>query len=254
MSVLIDLSGKKAIVTGASRGIGAAIARALHAAGASVLLNHPGLDSTRTETEAIAAELNQIRTDSASAVAADVSSAEAVAAMFEKIRLDSGPIDILVNNAAILRDRTVSKMTLDEWNDVIDINLSGVFYCSKFGLEAMNDGGSIVNLASVSGLGGFFGQANYAAAKAGVVALTRVLARESAKRSIRVNAVAPGVVETAMAATIPETSRAEMLKSIPLKRFANPNEIASIVLFLCSDLASYIDGETIVASGGWSGW
>lgn len=254
MSVLIDLSGKKAIVTGASRGIGAAIARALHAAGASVLLNHPGLDSTRIETEAIAAELNQIRTDSASAVAADVSSAEAVAAMFEKIRLDSGPIDILVNNAAILRDRTVSKMTLDEWNDVIDINLSGVFYCSKFGLEAMNDGGSIVNLASVSGLGGFFGQANYAAAKAGVVALTRVLARECAKRSIRVNAVAPGVVETAMAATIPETSRAEMLKSIPLKRFANPNEIASIVLFLCSDLASYIDGETIVASGGWSGW
>src|SRR5262249_27297432 len=148
---------------------------------------------------------------------------------------------LLVNNAGILRDRTIAKMTLDEWQSVVDVNLSGVFYCCKFGLEILRDGGAIVNMGSLSAIAGFHGQSNYAAAKAGVQALTRVLGRECARRSVRVNAVAPGVVETSISAQFPEPVRAEMLKAIPLRRFASPREVADAVLFLASPLASYIN-------------
>jgi 3-oxoacyl-[acyl-carrier protein] reductase len=133
------------------------------------------------------------------------------------------------------------------------VNLSGVFYCCKFGLEVLRDGGAIVNMGSLAAILGFYGQANYAAAKAGVLALTRVLSRECARRSIRVNALAPGVIDTPMAATIPENVRAEMLKSVPLARFGTPGEVAATALFLCSPLASYITGQTIEVNGGWRG-
>ncbi len=253
MSTAIDLTGRQALVTGASRGIGAAIARLLHAAGAGVALNHPGDAASERDANAIAYELNAARPASAVAIAADVADPHAVETMMRALRERVGPLDVLVNNAGILRDRTIAKMTLDEWSNVVDVNLSGVFYCCKFGLVSMNDGGAIVNIASLSAQAGFVGQSNYAAAKAGVEGLTRVLARECARRSIRVNAVAPGLVETSMAASIPETTRTAMRDAIPLKRFARPEEIAAAVLFLASPLASYVSGHVLDVNGGWRG-
>ena len=253
MSVSIDLTGKTALVTGASQGIGAQIARAFHRAGAAVVLNHPGLEGPRADAARLAAELNAARPGSAEEAAADISDAEAVRMMMESLRARRGGIDFLVNNAAIIRDRTIAKMSLEDWGAVVGVNLSGVFHCCKYGLEIMRDGGAIVSLGSIAALQGFYGQANYAAAKAGVQAMMRVLSRECARRGIRVNAIAPGVVETAMAATIPEEVRAEMLKNVPLRRFGDPAEIANVALFLCSPLASYVTGQTIEVNGGWRG-
>lgn len=253
MSVSIDLSAKVALVTGASQGIGAQIARTFHRAGATVALNHPDVGSTRQDAEGLAAELNGIRADSAVVVAADVGDAVAVRTMMATLQRQCGGIDFLVNNAAIIRDRTIAKMSLDEWQAVIDVNLSGVFHCCKFGLEIMRDGGAIVSMGSIAAIQGFYGQANYAAAKAGVQAMMRVLSREGARRGIRANAIAPGVIETAMAATIPESVRAEMLKQIPLARLGAPQEVANVVLFLCSPLAGYVTGQTIEVNGGWRG-
>ena len=196
-------------------------------------------------SERLAAELNSLRPASALVLAADVADAEAVRAMMQTVRQQLGGLDFLINNAAILRDRTISKMSLEEWQAVVDVNLTGVFHCCKFGLEVMRDGGAIVSLGSIAAIQGFFGQANYAAAKAGVQAMMRVLAREAARRNIRANAIAPGVIDTAMAATIPESVRAEMLKQIPLARLGTPEEVANVALFLCSPLASYVSGQTI---------
>jgi 3-oxoacyl-[acyl-carrier protein] reductase len=255
MSIAIDLSGKIACVTGASQGIGAEIARTLHRAGARVVLNHPDLGDgrTRSDAEAVAGELNRARPEGAEVLAADVADPEAVRGMMATIRSRLGGLDILVNNAGILRDRSVAKMTLEEWRAVIDTNLSGVFHGCKFGLEVMGDGGAIVNMGSLSAAAGFHGQANYAAAKAGVQALTRVLARECARRSIRVNAVAPGVIDTPMMGQVAESVRAEMVKAIPLRRLGTPREVADVVLFLCSDLAAYVTGHTLEVNGGWRG-
>jgi len=253
MSISIDFSGKVALVTGASQGIGAQIARTFHRAGASVALNHPDVGSTRPDADTLAAELNGIRAGSARVVAANVADPAAVNAMMAALKRDGGGIDFLVNNAAIIRDRTIAKMSLEEWNAVVDVNLSGVFHCCKFGLEIMRDGGAIVSMGSIAALQGFYGQANYAAAKAGVQAMMRVLSREGARRGIRANAIAPGVIETAMAATIPETVRAEMLKQIPLARLGAPQDVANVVLFLCSPLAGYVTGQTLEVNGGWRG-
>lgn len=248
MSRLIDLSGKTGLVTGASQGIGAEIARTLHQAGAKVLLNHPDLGTSRADAEAIASTL-----DGAHVLAANVADPASVQAMMVAIRERFGGLDILVNNAGILRDRTIAKMTLDEWKAVVDTNLSGVFHCCKYGLEIMRDGGAIVSMGSLAASAGFHGQANYAAAKAGVQAMTRVLSRECAKRSIRVNAVAPGVIDTPMAASIADNVRAEMVKAIPLRRLGMTREVADAVLFLCSDLASYVTGHVLEVNGGWRG-
>jgi 3-oxoacyl-[acyl-carrier protein] reductase len=255
VAVKIDLTGKVALITGASQGIGAEIARVFHAAGAKVFLNHPDAPGgqTRCDAEALAAELNGGRAASAVVVAADVSDPSAVQGMMATIRDQEGGLDFLINNAGIIRDRTVGKMTLEEWRAVIDVNLSGVFHGCKFGLEILREGGAIVNMGSLSAELGFHGQANYSAAKAGVQAIARVLSKECARRSIRVNAVAPGAIDTAMMATVAEAVRGEMLKQIPLQRFGTTQEVANAVLFLCSPLASYITGHTLKVNGGWMG-
>ncbi len=253
MSYGIDLTGKVALVTGASQGIGAQMARTFHSAGATIMLNHPDMGTTRTDADGVAAGLNAARPGSAHVIAADVSQADAVQAMMQTVRQKCGSLDFLINNAAIIRDRTIAKMSLDEWKAVLDVDLNGVFHCCKFALEIMRDGGAIVNMGSIAALQGFFGQANYAAAKGGVLALTRVLSHEGAKRNIRANAIAPGVISTAMADTIPETVRADMLKNVPLKRFGETREVAEVALFLCSPLASYVTGQTIEVNGGWRG-
>ena len=228
MSISIDLTRKFVLITGGSQGIGAAMVRRFHQAGVTVLINHPGLASTESD-------------------------AEKLVAMMETIQREHGGLDFLINNAAILRDRTIAKMAIEEWQSIIDVNLSGVFYCCKFALPILRDGGAIVSMGSIAGIQGFFGQSNYAAAKSGVMSMMRVLSREAARRGIRANSIAPGVIETAMAATIPEEVRAEMLKNVPLQRFGLPSEIADAALFLCSPLASYITGQTLEVNGGWRG-
>lgn len=249
MAISIDFSGKVALITGASQGIGTAMARRFHAAGAAVWINHPGLESTAADAQQLAGELG-VR---AQVVAADVSRPEQVEAMMSRVADHSGGLDFLVNNAAILRDRTLAKMSPEEWQSVMDVNLTGVFHCCKHGLAVMREGGAVVSMGSIAGIQGFFGQANYAAAKAGVMAMMKVLSREAARRGIRVNAIAPGVVETAMAGQIPEAVRAEMLKQVPLNRFGDPAEIADAAVFLCSPLASYITGQVLEVNGGWRG-
>lgn len=245
----IDLAGKTAVVTGSGQGLGASTAALLARAGANVVINYfsdlQGINLQRAKATAEAIGNQALLID------ADVRDPAAVAALFDRTLERFGQIDIVVNNAAILRDRSLKKMSGAEWSDVINTNLTGVFNVCKQAAEKLADGGRIVNLSSISAFQGFFGQCNYAAAKGGVASLTKVLSKELAKRNITVNAVAPGVVLTEMGKAIPEDVRKEMLKSIPLGRFGEPDEIGKVILFLCSDLASYVTGQTIHVSGGW---
>ena len=223
----------------------------LHAAGATVVLNYfedrEGLNQNLAQSAATALG------DRAIALPADVRDRAALEVMLDGVIDRFGRLDIVVNNAAILRDKSVKKMTDDEWSDVIDTNLTGVYNVCKGAQSRLATGGRIVSMASISGVLGFFGQANYSSAKAGVIALTKVLSKELAPRNITVNAVAPGVVLTEMGQSIPENVREQMLTNIPLRRFGEPREIANVILFLCSDLASYVTGQTIHVNGGWWG-
>lgn len=247
----IDLSGKTAIVTGSGQGIGKACARSLHAAGANVVVNYFSDDKGDNQrlAETFVGELGE----RALSWGADVRSPDQLAEMVGQAVERFGGLDIMVNNAGILRDRSFKKMSQSEWQDVIDTNLTGVFNSCKAGIEQLNENGAIVNVASLSAVTGFFGQANYASAKAGVITLTKVLSKELARKNIRVNAIAPGVVDTEMGKSIPEENRKVMLSHVPMGRFAEPSEIADVVLFLCSPLASYVTGQTIHVNGGWWG-
>ncbi len=249
MAITLDFTGRVVLVTGASQGIGACIARRFHEAGATVWINHPDIGSTAEDAARLASELG----GNCQVVAADVSNAEQTQEMMAQIVKVSGGLDFLINNAAILKDRTVSKMTPEAFQQVIDVNLTGVFFCCKYGLEIMRNDGAIVSMGSIAGIQGFFGQANYAAAKAGVMAMMKVISREAARRGIRANSIAPGVIETSMAEQIPESVRAEMVKHVPMGRFGNPAEIADAAVFLCSPMASYISGQILEVNGGWRG-
>jgi len=249
--IKIDLTGKVALVTGGGQGLGAATCRALAEAGANVVVNYFNDDQgiNRQRAQETAEKLGS----AATAMQANVTKIAEIKAMFEQILQRYGKIDIIVNNAGILRDKTLKKMAIEEWQQVIDTNLTGVFNVCHCAIEKISDGGRIVNLSSISGLLGFFGQTNYSASKAGVVGFTKALSREVGKRGITVNAVAPGVVLTEMGKSIPEEVRSEMLKNIPLGKFGAPEDIAQAILFLCSDLAHYITGQVIHVNGGWIG-
>ncbi|MFA9480279.1 3-oxoacyl-ACP reductase family protein [Phycisphaerales bacterium AB-hyl4] len=248
----LDLSNQTAIITGASQGLGAATSRRLHQAGANVVVNYfPDVaGQSKQDADRLVAELGD---DRALALPADVRDLGQLEQLAEQAQRHFGSLHILVNNAAILRDRTLRKMSEDEWQTVIDTNLTGVFRACKAVIDRMEEGGRIVSIASIAAAVGFFGQSNYAAAKAGVAAMTRVLSRELASRQITVNAVAPGVVLTAMGKSIPEEVRQQMINQVPLRRFGEPDDIANTIAFLCSDLASYITGQTLHVNGGWWG-
>jgi len=247
----IELAGKTSIITGASQGLGLATATALHRAGANVVINYfpdpNGIHAGQAE------QLVALLGERAIAVPADIRNDEQVALLVESAVKSFGSLDILINNAAVLRDKTMKKMQMDDWEEVIETNLTGVFRMCKAAANVMNHGGRIVNMASISAVVGFFGQANYSASKAGVIGLTKVLSRELASRQITVNAVAPGVVLTEMGKSIPETAREQMMTQIPLGRFGAPEDIANAILFLCSPLADYITGQTLHVNGGWMG-
>jgi len=254
MSITLSLSPQVALVTGGGQGIGRQTALTLAAAGARVAINYfPDSDGQNVQlAQAVVAEITQTHgPDAAAAFGADVRDANQVSQMYTQAIDRFQRLDIVVNNAGILRDRSIKKMSLEEWSSVIDTNLSGVFHSCQQAALHLSPGGKIINVASLSAVMGFFGQANYAAAKSGVLGLTKVLARELAKSNIRVNAVAPGVVDTEMGQSIPEENRRAMQQQIPLARFAEPREISEVILFLASDLSSYMTGQTLHVNGGW---
>jgi 3-oxoacyl-[acyl-carrier protein] reductase len=233
------LEGKRALVTGASRGIGRAIAEELARAGAHVVV---GYRTGQQEAEELASAIG------GSAVQADVSSA----ADAKRLVDEAGDLDVLVNNAGLTRDGVLARMSDDDWRTVVDTNLSSVFYTCRAVTRPMmkKRGGAIVNISSVVGVHGNFGQANYAASKAGIIGFTKSLARELGSRGVRANVVAPGYVKTQLTDVLPEEATAAMIQNTPLGRVAEPQEIAGAVRFLASDDASFITGEVLLVDGG----
>lgn len=243
----MDLQDQVAVVTGASRGIGAAIAQALGQAGATVI----GTATSEAGAQAIGEALRKNRINGAGEVL-DVSQAESVDEFFKAVGKAHGAPVILINNAAITRDNLLLRMKDAEWQSVIDTNLAGVFRCCRAVLRGMMKArhGRIINISSVVGLTGNPGQVNYAAAKAGLLGLTKSLAREVASRNITVNTIAPGFIATDMTKELPEASRDALLEQVPLGRLGAPEDIAACVLFLSSAHAGYITGETVNVNGG----
>ncbi|MCK6457265.1 MAG: 3-oxoacyl-[acyl-carrier-protein] reductase [Phycisphaerae bacterium] len=243
-----ELSGKVSLVTGGSRGIGRAIALALAEAGSDVAVNYASAVAAADDVVKQITAMGR----KAKAYKANVGNAEDVHGMIEQVTKDLGPVTVLVNNAGITRDRSFAKLTLEQWTEVIDVNLNGQAFVTHAVLPGMlNAGwGRIIFISSVVGQMGNFGQSNYAAAKAGLIALTKSLAREVARKNITVNAVAPGYIETDMTAAVPAEAIEAVKKSTPVGRLGKAEEVAHAVLFLASPKAAYVTGETVSVNGG----
>jgi 3-oxoacyl-[acyl-carrier protein] reductase len=242
------LEGQVALVTGGGRGIGRATALALAGEGSAVVVNY---SRSREEAEAVAAQIGGAD-GQAVAIQADVSDAAQVERLIEETLERFGRLDLLINDAGITRDNLLLRMGEAEWDAVLDVNLKGTFLCTKAALRRMlrQKSGRIVNVTSVVGISGQAGQSNYAASKAGIIGFTKSVAREVASRGILVNAVAPGYIETRMTDALPAEHRESLLRQVPLGRIGQPEDVAGVILFLCSPQASYITGQVLVVDGG----
>lgn len=238
-------SRRVAVVTGGTRGIGRAIAEELIEKDYQVVV-------TYCSSEERAEAMRQVFKDKVLVKRADVSKEDEVNALFDEIESTMGGVDVLVNNAGITQDKSFHKMGADDWHHVIDVNLNGTFYCCNRAIASMRDRkfGRIVNISSIVGQKGNFGQANYAASKAGLLGLTKTLALENAMKGITVNAVCPGFIETDMVSAIPDTVKSKIQAEIPMQRFGTPREVANAVKFLVSDEAAYITGQELNINGG----
>lgn len=244
----MDFSNKVAIVTGGSRGIGKAIAKKLASFNSNIVINYT---SSETEALKVKEEIESLGVECMT-VKCDVSKSEDVNNMVSEVMDRFGKVDILINNAGITKDALIMKMKEEDFDKVIDVNLKGVFNCTKAVTKPMmkQRNGKIVNMASVVGVMGNPGQANYCASKAGVIGFTKATAKELASRNININAVAPGFIETAMTDVLKDDVKESMLSSIPMKKFGTPEDIANLVIFLCSDMSTYITGQVVHVDGG----
>jgi 3-oxoacyl-[acyl-carrier protein] reductase len=242
----VDLGSKVALVTGGAQGIGEAICRKLYDAGAHVAISDVDGEGAKRVAESLDGNGRSI------ALQVDVSLGESVQKMVDMVLETFETIDLLINNAGIARDGFIVRMKEEDWNSVIDVNLKGIFFCTKAVLPVMikQRSGKIINLSSVVALIGNPGQANYSASKSGVIGLTKSAAREVASRGITINAIAPGFIETPMTERLPDTAKEMFLRNIPLGRGGTPEDVAKVVLFLASDLADYITGQVIHVDGG----
>ncbi len=248
MTDLLDFSGKVVLVTGSSRGIGAETITAFGARGARCVVNYIADPEGKNEAEAkrVAGGLKEPLT-----VECDVTKPDQVEAMMKRIADERGGLDILVNNSGIIRDKTMKKMTLDDFESVVRVNLAGTFNVTQKAAAILRQGGRVINLSSVSGQMGLFGQANYSSSKAAIIALTKVSARELARQQITVNAIAPGFIDVGMSKGMPDEVTENFKKQIPLGRLGDAGEIVNAALFLASPMASYITGHVLNVNGGY---
>ncbi|EOD00561.1 3-oxoacyl-[acyl-carrier-protein] reductase [Caldisalinibacter kiritimatiensis] len=244
----MDLKGKVALITGGSRGIGKAIAIKLASLGADIIINYV---SSEQRAKDVVKEIESVGRKGL-AVKADVSKMEEAKNLIDAAIKEFGKIDILVNNAGITKDNLLMRMSEEEWDAVLNINLKGTFNVTKSIIRKMikQKNGSIINISSVVGLTGNAGQCNYSASKAGIVGFTKSLAKEVGKKNIRVNAIAPGFIQTDMTDKLPDKIKEEYIKNIPLNKLGEPDDIANMVAFLASDLSKYITGQVLTVDGG----
>lgn len=243
----LDFTNKVVLVTGSSRGLGAEIIKAFGKRGAQCIVNYisDASGQNKTDADAVAGELkNPLVID------CDVTNPERIEAMIKTIADKFGGLDILINNSGIIRDRTIKKMTTEEFESIVRVNLTGTFNVTQKAGAILRKDGRIVNLSSVSGQMGLFGQANYSSSKAAIIALTKVSAREFARQNITVNAIAPGFIDVGMSKGMPEEVTANFIKQIPLGRLGDAENIVDAALFLCSPMASYITGHVLNVNGG----
>jgi 3-oxoacyl-[acyl-carrier protein] reductase len=247
MSNPFDFTGKVVLITGSSRGLGAAMIKAFGQRGAQCVVNYvvDPAGQNKADAESVAKELNDPLV-----IECDVTKPEQVESMMMEIGDKRGGLDVLVNNSGIIRDRTIKKMSMEEFDSVVRVNLTGTFNVTQKASAILRNGGRIVNLSSVSGQMGLFGQANYSSSKAAIIALTKVSAREFARQNITVNAIAPGFIDVGMSKGMPDEVTANFIKQIPLGRLGDVNEIVNAALFLASPMASYITGHVLNVNGG----
>jgi 3-oxoacyl-[acyl-carrier protein] reductase len=244
----LDFTGKVVLVTGSSRGIGAEMIKAFGARGAKCVVNYvvDPAGENKKDAEAVAQQLNEPLV-----IECDVTDAAQVVAMMKQIQDRHGGLDVLVNNSAIIRDRTIKNLTIVEFQNVLRVNLTGTFAVTKVAAPMLRAGGRVINMSSVSGQMGLFGQANYSSSKAGIIALTKVSARELARQNITVNAIAPGFIDVGMSKGMSEEVTENFKKQIPLGRLGDVQEIVNAALFLASPMASYITGHVLNVNGGY---